>query len=266
MKKDRILKNSLKGLLNKFAENDVIAALEKEYSAEPSSQIPASLIDDTPFIKKVKIPKETLDRFASSILKNGVFSPLIVRPKGNHYELVLGRKRFQGGKRAGLKEFPCVIIDESDEVVLLTLLADTRDQRESNVVEMALICQTLYTRFGYTQESLGKLSHQSRSQITNTLRILRLPDDILDDICLGKLSYGHAKAVASLSESEIRDLVKRVYEENLSVREVEAIARKEGGKNTTKSPKYSIKDHGKSLTITFESEEEKAKFLKRIAK
>lgn len=266
MKKDRILKNSLKGLLNKFAENDVIAALEKEYSAEPSRQIPASLIDDTPFIKKAKMPKETLDRFASSILKNGVFSPLIVRPKGNHYELVLGRKRFQGGKRAGLKEFPCVIIDESDEVVLLTLLADTRDQRESNVVEMALICQALHTRFGYTQESLGKLSHQSRSQITNTLRILRLPDDILDDICLGKLSYGHAKAIVSLSESEIRDLVKRIYNEKLSVRETEVIAKKEAISAGIKTKKYAIKEGPKTLLITFESEEEKAKFLKRLLK
>ena len=266
MKKDRILKNSLRGLLNKFAENDVIAALEKEYAHEPSRQIPASLIDDVPFIKKVKIPKETLDRFASSILKNGVFSPLIVRPKGNHYELVLGRKRFQGGKRAGLKEFPCVIIDETDEVVLLTLLADTRDQRESNVVVMELICQTLYTSFGYSQESLGKLSHQSRSQITNTLRILRLPDDILDDICLGKLSYGHAKAIASLSESEIRDVVKRVYEEKLSVREVESIVKKEVESVAMKSKKYSIKENKNSVLITFENEAEKAKFLKRFVK
>ena len=143
--KKKIIQEDLSSLIRKFSQNDVIAEMEKEYANRPTSTISASQIDDSPFLKRAKIPERTVARFAKAIQERGIFAPLIVRPKLSHYELVLGRKRFHGGKRANIQEFPCVVREISDEEVLLMLLADVRDQRDANVVEMALIFEKLAT-------------------------------------------------------------------------------------------------------------------------
>ena len=194
MRKDRKKANlpSLNDLIEKFSQEDVIAVMEKEYQSAPAKLIPSSLIDDTPFIKEVVVPESTIDTFAAGLQEKGFYNPLVVRPKGDRYELILGRKRFLGAKKAGILSLPCAIVEVGDEEELLMLLADTRDQRDTNVVEMALICEALQRDFGYTQQTLAELSHQSRSQITNILRILKLPSSIRQSICLGELSYGHA--------------------------------------------------------------------------
>ncbi len=270
-KKKKILKEDLSSLIQKFSQNDVIAEMEKEYANRPTLSISASQIDDSPFLKRAKVPEKTLARFAEAIESRGIFAPLIVRPKLSHYELILGRKRFQGGKRANLQEFPCIVREFSDEEVLLMLLADVRDQRDANMVEMALIYERLADDFGYRQQTLAELSHQSRSQITNTLRLLSLPYEVIDEVSLGTLSYGHAKAIASLSEDEIRLLVKRIHEEGLSVREVEQIV-----KNDRQTKKESpivvrpelgisgIEQTKKNLILHFGSEEEKEAFLEKL--
>jgi ParB family transcriptional regulator, chromosome partitioning protein len=221
----RILPESLRSLIKKYSKNDVIAEMEKEYESNGSKNLSLALIDDNSFIKRVAISSEIVDRFAKGISENGLWNPLIVRPSGSHYELILGRKRYFGAKKDALAEVPCVIVEATDEETLLMLLADTRDQREGNVVEMALVYKELTTRFGYSQATLAAISHESRSQVTNTIRILSLPDRLLSDISLGKLSYGHAKAIASLSEAETETIVSHIYEHHLSVRETERLVR-----------------------------------------
>ena len=268
--KKKIIQEDLSSLIQKFSQNDVIAEMEKEYANRPTSTISASQIDDSPFLKRAKIPERTVARFAKAIQERGIFAPLIVRPKLSHYELVLGRKRFHGGKRANIQEFPCVVRDISDEEVLLMLLADVRDQRDANVVEMALIFEKLATDYGYRQKTLAEISHQSRSQITNTLRILSLPFDVVDEVSLGLLSYGHAKAIASLPEDEIHALVKRTHEENLSVREVEKLVKGDRQKKASildSCPEYGIsklEQTKKNLTLHFDSEEKKQEFVEKF--
>ncbi len=268
--KKRNIQEDLSSLIEKFSQNDVIAEMEKEYANRPTAAISASQIDDCPFLKRAKIPEKTVERFAKAIQERGIFAPLIVRPKLSHYELVLGRKRFQGGKNANIQEFPCVIREISDEEVLLMLLADVRDQRDANVVEMALIFEKLAADYGYRQKTLAEISHQSRSQITNTLRILSLPFDVVDEVSLGLLSYGHAKAIASLSEDQIHELTKRIHAENLSVREVERIVKGDRQKKASSvqgCPEYGIskiEQTKKNLTLHFDSEEQKQEFVQRF--
>lgn len=269
--KKKIIQEDLSSLIKKFSQNDVIAEMEKEYANRPTRSIPSLKIDDSPFLKRAKIPEKTVDRFAKAIQERGIFAPLIVRPKLSHYELVLGRKRFHGGKRANLQEFPCIVREISDEEVLLMLLADVRDQRDANMVEMALIYERLASEFHYRQQTLADISHQSRSQITNTLRLLSLPFDIIDEVSLGLLSYGHAKAIASLPEDEIHALAKRIHEEKLSVRQVEQIVKgdrlKKAESNLLSLPNLGIskiEQTKKNLTLHFDSEEEKAAFLEKF--
>ncbi|MDO5330374.1 MAG: ParB/RepB/Spo0J family partition protein [Bacillota bacterium] len=270
----KTLGNSLSELLDKFAQNDVIAALEEDYYSRPSKIVAKNLIDDNSIVKKVKLSPATVSRFAESIRKNGIYNPLVVRPKGNHYELILGRRRFHGGKLAGLNEFPCVILNVQDEEMLLMLLADARDQRDADVVELALVFKVLNDKYGYTHETLAQVSHLSRSQVTNILRILRLPEPVLEEISLGKLSYGHAKAIASLSEEEMRRMVESIHRDGLSVRQTEkAVASLEGkeGKSVDKGEAIAAKIGAekilikkKSVTISFPDEDCKESFINKL--
>ncbi len=269
-KKAAVSANNLSDLIKKFARNDVIAELEKEYQTHNSRDIPLSQIDDSPFIKKAIFSPERIEELGKSVKEKGIFSPLVVRPAGSHYEVILGRKRYFGAKKAGLETVPCVICQVSDEETLLMILADSRDQRDSNIVEMALLYDELIRRFHYRQKTLANLSHQSRSQVTNSLRLLTLPDSIIREVSKGRLSYGHARAIAPLSEEEIYEAVRLIHKNHLSVRETEFLAKTLGSKaqkdnlleqleEVTGAIKISV--GRKSCYFGFPSEEEKEKFI-----
>ena len=260
--KKKILSSSLSDLVTKFSQQNIIAEIEKRYQNAPAKLLSISSIDDCAYISRVKLPEETQDYFASRLKEKGFYNPLVVRTKEDgRYEIILGRKRFFGAKRAGILSLPCTFAEVEDEEMLLMLLADTRDQREANVIEMALVCQALQKEFGYNQQTLADLSHQSRCQISNISRVLKLPDELLEAICLGKMSYGHGRALACLDKEAAASLGQRVLEENLSVRETERLAQTLRGQSAKKKP-YAVETKGTRLILTFESEEEMLAFQK----
>lgn len=256
-------------LIGRYSQNDVIAEMEREYSTLQARYLSLSLIDDNHVLKEISFPPEVTDALGKSLKEKGFFSPLVVRPMGNHYELVLGRKRFMGAKEANFQTVPCVVKELGEEEMLLTLVADVRDQRDGNVVEMAFIFQELQQRFGYSQATLGKVAHLSRSQVTNILRLLHLPNEVLQEVMDGTLTYGHARAIASLSDEEIGEAVAQIHRNHLSVRETEALAKH--WQNHSKPLSYEglkqsfgaegvVVGHC-SVTLHFASEEEKERFL-----
>lgn len=266
---------SLSDLIERFSQEDVIAVMEKEYQSAPTKLIPSSLIDDTSYIRDVLVPEETIETFASGLKEKGFYNPLVVRSLGERYELILGRKRFLGAKRAGILSLPCVIVNVGDEEELLMLLADTRDQRDTNVVELGLICLALQKQFGYTQKTLADLTHQSRSQITNILRIMKLPVEIQNDICLGLLSYGHAKALASLPSEQVLDCARQIKQGRLSVRDAEGLVRAGRKLITPKQEKALLAKYpaasevsiqAKSVTFRFPSPKERERFVLKLLK
>lgn len=259
----RILSSSLSELVNKFSQQNIIAEIEKRYQSAPAKLLPISLIDDNAFISKVKIPEKTQEYFASRLKEKGFYNPLVVRTKEDgHYEIILGRKRLFGARKAGMLSLPCAFAEVEDEETLLMLLADTRDQREANVIEMALVCKALKDKFHYTEATLAELSHQSRCQISNILRTLKLPENLQEQICLGELSYGHGRALASLNKEEATELGKRILKENLSVREAEAIAKSIKSPSVVPSKSYECKVRGNELTLRFDSPESLAQFMR----
>ncbi len=271
-KKRAVFTPNLSELIEKFSQNDVIAEMEKEYQSAPTRLVNVSSLCDNEVIGSVKLSEEIVNYFASTIKEKGVFNPLVVRPKDNGYEVVLGRKRFLGAKEAGIVSLPCVIKEMGDEEELLILLADNRDQRQSNILEMALICDALQKRFHYTQQTLASLSHQSRCQITNTLRLLSLTPEVQEEVSVGRLSYGHARAIVSLEGKALSEAVDAIHKENLSVRETEAYvkAKKHGGKTmgpsalAKKLGASKMKVKGNSIRFDFSSEEKRDKFIKDL--
>ena len=258
----KILSSSLSELVTRFSQANIVEEIEKRYQSAPAKLISISQIDDNAFVQSVALPEETKDYFAARLKEKGFYNPLVVRTKEDgRYEIILGRKRFYGARRAGILSLPCAFAEVEDEEMLLMLLADTRDQREANVVEMALVCKALQDNFQYSQQTLAELSHQSRCQISNILRILKLPAGLQEAICLGRLSYGHGRALASLPEEEAWNLGQRILQEGISVREVEAIAKRIRGDEAAEKP-YEFQIEGTTLRISFESQEELERFIK----
>lgn len=273
-KTNRLLKkNQLSKLVNRFSKSYVIEEMEKNLRQAKSTELLVTNIDDNAVIKSAVIPNDALKNIADSINKNGLTNPLIVRPKKNYYEIVFGRKRLIAMKKYKIYKAPARIINVSDEEMLFMLLADNREQRDANIIETALVLKELSEKYNYNQTTLAELAHQSRSQITNILRLLNLPKWIIDDISIGKLSYGHAKAIASLPDSSIEELVSKIYEEGLSVREIENLAKKKHAKGNQDTSvillnkfKCEVDNKDKTLVISFTNNKEKDKFLENISK
>lgn len=270
---DKIIKSNLSSLVNKFAKSDVIVDMEKVYQSLSPKYVKTDMIDDNIYLKKAKIAENILHKISINIKENGLKSPLVIRPKKDHFEIVLGRKRLLASKISKIEMVPVVVSNVSDEEMLLMLLADNRDQRNANVIETALLCRELCSSYHYSQQTLSVFIHQSRSQITNIMRLLNLPDSVIRDISVGKLSYGHAKAIASLPESIVIETVDEIYNYHLSVREIENIVKRYKNRELQLNSeeqllnrKYhcftSIKKN--SVSFSFSSEEEKRSFINEI--
>lgn len=270
MKNKAIIPSSSLGeLIEKFSQENIIAVMEKEYASSPARLIPTTSIDDTSFISSVPVKQSTLDFFAGTLQEKGFYNPLVVKTKGDRYELILGRKRFLAAKQIGMVSLPCVLAEVGEEEELLMLLADNRDMKDCSVVQIALVYQALAKDFGYTQQTLASLSHLSRPQVTNILRILKLPKPILNDISLGIISYGHGKVLAGLPQDKVAEVVSLIKEKKLSVAEterfVQGISKSEKRRKTALSfPNFGIievKENNGRLSFSFENEEKKKAFL-----
>ncbi|MDY6429816.1 MAG: ParB/RepB/Spo0J family partition protein [Bacilli bacterium] len=259
--KNKTLSIDLEQLIEKFSQENVVDEIEKEYQSSPSKLVPLSLLEDTQFIKNVLISAKTVDFYANGIKERGVFNPLVVRPKNDKFEVVLGRRRLYGAKKNGLLTVPCVIADITDEQVLLMLLADNRDEKDRNVIEMATVYEHLINDFNYSKETLAQLSHCSRSQVVNQLRILSLSPKVQKAVSDKKLSYGHARALIGLDEENANFVLNKIYDEDISVRETEELVRNLKGQHEDTDPK--VKRINNKIVISYSSiEEAEDKLLK----
>lgn len=274
MKKDNFVNIAFDRLVKRFEKADVIANMEKEYQQTKPSFISPKLIDDNEYLKKVKLNKDTICQSLISIKEKGLNSPLIVRRKKDHYEIVLGRKRLTAAKCFRLNEVPCVIIDVSEEELLVMLAADIRDSNYSNMVELSLVCNKLNEDYNFSQEDLAKLLHQSRSQISNIMRLKSFNENILKDISYGKLSFGHAKALITLPDDLIEEMVEKIYQNNLSVRQTEKMIYEYKNKVDFSNLQNKLENkfnckvniNKNSAKFSFESETDKNKFFEKILK
>ncbi|MBQ7670675.1 MAG: ParB/RepB/Spo0J family partition protein [Clostridia bacterium] len=171
---------------------------------------------------------ESLSELASSIAAHGVLQPIIVRDlKNGTYEIVAGERRWRASKLAGLSEIPCIIMD-ADEIMSAQIALVENVQREDlNPYEEALAYKTLIDDFGLSQEEVSNMVGKSRPAITNSMRLLDLPKEVLDMLVVGTLSAGHCRALLALKDkSDVVSLASKVSKRGMSVRETEAAVKK----------------------------------------
>lgn len=178
-----------------------------------------------PYQPRRQFRDQSLDELASSIREHGVIQPLIVSRDGDRFRLVAGERRLRAAKKAGLDKVPIVVRDHvvGDEGLALALIENI--QREDlNPIEEALAYQQLHDEFGLTQEEISKRVGRERSTVANTLRLLRLPDDVQAMVAGGDLTMGHARCLLALATAgEQRRLAARIVKAGLSVRQVEML-------------------------------------------
>jgi ParB family chromosome partitioning protein len=170
-----------------------------------------------------------LDELAASIRTQGIIQPLIVRTRAaGGYELVAGERRWRAAQRAGLHEVPAVVRDVSPTAAFEMALVENLQREDLNPLEEAAGYQRLIGEFGYTQESLADRVGKDRSTVANALRLLRLPDGVRALLSEGRLSMGHARALLGLdSAPAMEKLARRVVSQDLSVRKVEELVKRE---------------------------------------
>ena len=186
--------------------------------------------------------KEKLEELARSIKTHGVIQPIVVRKQGSHYEVVAGERRWRAARIAGLSEVPCIVRELTDEQNMLVAIIENVQREDLNPIEEARGIRAMIEDYELTQDEVAKAVSKSRPYITNALRMLKLPDAVLDMVSAGKLSAGHARAILSAKEEEQTEIAKHVETKGFSVREAEKLSkkglsfdRKKPGKHPTKN-------------------------------
>ncbi|MBQ4120846.1 MAG: ParB/RepB/Spo0J family partition protein [Clostridia bacterium] len=187
---------------------------------------------------------EALSQLADSIAANGVIQPIIVRKaKGGFYEIIAGERRWRASKMAGLTEVPVVIMDTDDRKTAELSLIENIQRENLNPVEEANAYRILLQNFDLTQETLAKRVGKSRSAITNSMRLLELPPEVLKMLSDGEISAGHARAILGLvDKSETVEVAETVEEKGLSVRATEELVRKVNAAATAKPAVEIVKE------------------------
>lgn len=173
--------------------------------------------------------QESLEQLADSIAQFGVLQPIVVRESrilAGTYEIIAGERRWRAAKMAGLSEIPAVILDGDDLKAAQVAVIENVQREDLNALEEALAYETLIDRFGLTQEQVAKQVGKNRSTVTNMLRLLDLPQEVLELVRSGALSAGHARALLGLKKEEMMEpLAQKIIEKDLSVRDVERTIR-----------------------------------------
>ena len=175
---------------------------------------------------------QALQMLADSVREHGVLQPILVRecedstPEQRHYEIIAGERRWRAARMASLSEIPAIVMTGDDLKIAQISLIENVQRQDLNPVEEALAYRALIDKFGMTQEAVAQQAGKDRSTVTNLLRLLNLPSEVLTFLRDGKLTMGHARALLSLSTKEdmIR-LAEKTMEKELSVREVERMVR-----------------------------------------
>lgn len=170
--------------------------------------------------------KEKIDVLAQSIREHGVIQPIIVVKNNDMYTIVAGERRWRAAKKAGLTEIPVVVRTYSDIEIAQIALIENLQRENLNPIEEALGYRTLIDKFNMTQEDVSARIGKSRSAVANSIRLLSLDDEIQAKLISGEISSGHARALLSIEDSEIRKAVlMSIVEKGLNVRQAEALAK-----------------------------------------
>lgn len=193
-------------------------------SGSGSKKLPVEFIIANRANPRRTFDPEQLEELANSIREKGVMSPLLVRPTDdpNIFELIAGERRWRASQMAGLHDVPVIVREVDDKEALELAIIENVQRADLNALEEAMGYGQLIEQFDYTQQDLAQVIGKSRSHVANTLRLLKLPDDVRSMVASGTLSAGHARTL--ITTEDPGHLARQIVEKGLSVREAEALS------------------------------------------
>ena len=253
-------------------------------SSDDIQQINLSEIRSNPYQPRKTFNEEALRELAESIKNYGVFQPVIVKKSIKGYDLVAGERRVKASRLAGLETIPAIVKDFSDDMMREIALLENLQRENLTAIELAWAYKGILDSLHITQDELATKLGKSRSAVTNTLGLLRLPNEVQNMILDGKLSMGHARELSKLEDDNVvLDYAKKIVNNNLSVRDIESLSKNEEVKK--KNPiirnhqenKYDyvvremvdylgtkVKIHNKKIEITFTNDNDLDRILELI--
>ena len=182
--------------------------------------------------------EESLQELTDSIKKHGVISPILVRELGlNKYEIIAGERRMRASLQAGLETIPCLVEQKEDQDALESALIENLQREDLNAVEEARGYDRLKREFGLTQDEVATSTGKARSSIANSIRILTLPQNVLDMLSAGKIEKGHAKLLASMEPGEAEKAAENIIKNKLTVKDLSDSNKNKKQQKSTKKQK-----------------------------
>jgi len=196
-----------------------------------------------PYQPRKTFDADAIEELKTSILEYGIIQPLILRKSIKGYEIVAGERRFRAAKEAELKEVPAIIKDLNDQKMMEIALLENLQREDLSIIEEAHAYKNLLEELELTQEELSEKLGKSRSHIANTVRLLTLPEIVINSINNGQLSMGHGRAILGIkNKKHIDKVVKKTIKENLTVRQIEKLILELNEGKTAKKPETEEKD------------------------
>ncbi len=215
--------NQHRKALGRGLSNLIPTQVESSGTNEEIHLIDINAIRTNPFQPRTDFDEDEIQGLADSISNQGLLQPVVVRQKDNYYEIISGERRTRAFKLLKKDKVPCIIKNKvTDREMLELALVENIQREELNEIEKASAYQKLLLECNYTHDELSKQVGKSRTVITNSLRLLNLPDDVQQMVRKNQISMGHARALLALQDSkQMLDLANRIISENLSVRDIE---------------------------------------------
>ena len=225
--------------------------LDTAAEAKGTLTLPLSQVESCASQPRKNFDPDALADLADSIAQHGIIQPLTVRRlQSGYYQIIAGERRWRAARLAGLREVPAVVIEADDQKTMELALVENLQRQDLNPIEEAEGLHQMIKIYGMTQQDVSKSVSKSRPYITNALRLLKLPEEIKSYVIEGQLTTGHARALLAVEDPEKQMMLcKKVLEDGLSVRKIEALAKTE-----TKARKNPAKKRKGADTLHVESE------------
>jgi len=205
---------------------DVGEETKKTERTRSQRRVPVEFIRPNPRNPRRNFPEADLEELAASLREKGVIQPIVVRPvngAADRFEIIAGERRWRAAQRAGLHDVPIVSVEVTEDEALQLAIIENVQRTDLNAVEEATGYQALINDFRHSHDDIAKVVGKSRVHITNTLRLLKLPDAVQEHIRCGKLSAGHARVLIGRADAEER--AEQIIAQGLNVRQVEELMR-----------------------------------------
>ena len=225
-----------------------------EEAAGPDTIVKITMVEPNREQPRKNFDEDALMELAESIKQHGLLQPILVQDRKDHYEIIAGERRWRAAKLAGLKEVPVIIKNLSEQEIVEISLIENIQRENLNPIEEAQAYKKLLNEFNLKQDEVAERVSKSRTAVTNSMRLLKLCDEVQQMVINEMISTGHARALLAIEDPEQQySIAQRVFDEKLSVREVEKLV-----KNLNK-PEKPKKEENKALEVIYNDIEEKLK-------